>query len=481
MFKIIRMLVLAALAVVPVAAQQFQTSDLPPHTPLYATNAKYVNGWSPGYAPTGDSTGLTLTLSSGTNLIPGTVVTYAGGTLSMTDASTNYVYLDNTGTPGADTIGFVSGEFPLAIVVTSGGNITSITDIRGFFFGAGGSGPCSVANGNSVICDQSNQTAPNIFTQEYGFQNNLSNTAFTHIQRSVAIGNNNMRNSTGTDAINIGNTTGQSDSSLNTSSLLQEDTILMGDNTGQTFTTLQDDIALGDFTLSGVAGTDSVEDVIAIGDEVAEGLQNFTNEVICIGFAPCQIIGGITGAASESIFLGDSAGQNSIGTENIGIGDGALRNIHGPIPSNTGASNVAIGLWALATNHSGSDNVAIGSNPGCVGCTNSSTGQGNISGSHNVWIGDTVGQSVAGTTEIDYSIAIGYKAQNDQTNETVIGSSPSAGAGATALAIIYGVVEINGGTNVVLRCATAGALPVGALTLNAASCGTTTDTGLRVQ
>ncbi len=39
----------------------------------------------------------------------------------------------------------------------------------------------------------------------------------------------------------------------------------------------------------------------------------------------------------------------------------------------------------------------------------------------------------------------------------------------------------SGGSNVVFRCATAGALPVGATTINAASCGTTVDTGMRVQ
>ena len=40
---------------------------------------------------------------------------------------------------------------------------------------------------------------------------------------------------------------------------------------------------------------------------------------------------------------------------------------------------------------------------------------------------------------------------------------------------------ISSGTAVVYRCATAGALPVGALTITAASCGTTTDTGLRTK
>lgn len=37
------------------------------------------------------------------------------------------------------------------------------------------------------------------------------------------------------------------------------------------------------------------------------------------------------------------------------------------------------------------------------------------------------------------------------------------------------------GTNTIYRCATAGALPAGALTITAGSCGTTTDTGLRVK
>ena len=44
-----------------------------------------------------------------------------------------------------------------------------------------------------------------------------------------------------------------------------------------------------------------------------------------------------------------------------------------------------------------------------------------------------------------------------------------------------GTVAANGGTNIVYRCATAGTLPVGALTITAANCGTTTDTGMRVK
>jgi hypothetical protein len=42
-------------------------------------------------------------------------------------------------------------------------------------------------------------------------------------------------------------------------------------------------------------------------------------------------------------------------------------------------------------------------------------------------------------------------------------------------------VSLGGGTTTVYYCATAGALPIGALTVNAANCGTTTDSTLRVK
>ena len=46
--------------------------------------------------------------------------------------------------------------------------------------------------------------------------------------------------------------------------------------------------------------------------------------------------------------------------------------------------------------------------------------------------------------------------------------------------ILNRIVGINSGTNIVYRCATSGTLPAGALTITAGSCGTTTDTGLRI-
>lgn len=55
-----------------------------------------------------------------------------GDAYLMTDDATNYVEIDNTGATIFNTTGFTDGNLPLAIVVTAGGNIVSITDKRAF-------------------------------------------------------------------------------------------------------------------------------------------------------------------------------------------------------------------------------------------------------------------------------------------------------------------------------------------------------------
>jgi hypothetical protein len=104
--------------------------------PLYAVNAKYVNGVAPGYRPTA-GTGLVLNLSAGTSYCgnPPVPVFYAGGTLTMTNAATNYVYLDPVAScvPAKNTTGFTAGVIPLAQVVAAGGVITGVTDVRTWF------------------------------------------------------------------------------------------------------------------------------------------------------------------------------------------------------------------------------------------------------------------------------------------------------------------------------------------------------------
>jgi hypothetical protein len=122
-------------------AQQAQAQQ---GQPLYAVNAKYVQGVGPGYWPTAGA-GLTLNIAAGTAICgnPPVKVDYAGGTLTMTNAATNYVYLDPTAScvPAKNTSGFIVGMIPLAQVVAAGGAITGVTDVRTWFVDPNSSGP----------------------------------------------------------------------------------------------------------------------------------------------------------------------------------------------------------------------------------------------------------------------------------------------------------------------------------------------------
>ena len=108
-----------------------QTHDVSNPEPLWPVNARWVNGVAPGYWPTAGS-GLNLNLSAGTAFNSGAIVNYAGGSLALTNNATNYVYLDHGASyaPASNTSGFPAGCVPIAVVVTAGGAITSITDDR---------------------------------------------------------------------------------------------------------------------------------------------------------------------------------------------------------------------------------------------------------------------------------------------------------------------------------------------------------------
>jgi hypothetical protein len=107
-------------------------------------NAKYVNGVAPGYWPTAGA-GLTLNIAAGTAIcgnLP-VKVDYAGGTLTMTNAATNYVYLDPVAScvPAKNTTGFTAGVIPVAQVAAAGGVITGVTDVRTWFVDPNSYGP----------------------------------------------------------------------------------------------------------------------------------------------------------------------------------------------------------------------------------------------------------------------------------------------------------------------------------------------------
>jgi len=104
--------------------------------PIFAANAKYVQGVGPGYWPTA-ATGLALNLAAGTAYCgnPPALVTYAGGTLTLAPSATNYVYLDpvTNCAPASNTSGFAPGHIPLAKVVTGASTIAGVTDARTWF------------------------------------------------------------------------------------------------------------------------------------------------------------------------------------------------------------------------------------------------------------------------------------------------------------------------------------------------------------
>ena len=110
-----------------------QQPQAPAGAPLYSVNAKYVNGMAPGYWPAAGN-GLMLIVSSGTAYCgnPPQPVPYAGGTLTLSPSTTNYVYLDPAANcaPSVSTTPFSAGQIPVAKVVTGASSISALTDER---------------------------------------------------------------------------------------------------------------------------------------------------------------------------------------------------------------------------------------------------------------------------------------------------------------------------------------------------------------
>jgi hypothetical protein len=147
--------------------------------PIYATNAKWVQGVGPGYWPT-KGTGLTLNIAAGTSYCgnPPVMVTYAGGTLSLTASQTNYVYLNPAAScvPAFNTTGFAVGQIPLAKVVTDASAITSITDARSWFVPLA----CAMSATGSVECKS--------LGTNRNFTVTPSGTGYTLLNGNVGIG-----------------------------------------------------------------------------------------------------------------------------------------------------------------------------------------------------------------------------------------------------------------------------------------------------
>lgn len=112
------------------------STDMDANLSLLDANVAFLDDLTgdPGFEPTAGA-GFTLNISAGKGFLNGALASYAGGTLSLTASSTNYVFLD----PGAglqpafNTSGFLAGHLPIAVVTTDGSGITNIADKRSWF------------------------------------------------------------------------------------------------------------------------------------------------------------------------------------------------------------------------------------------------------------------------------------------------------------------------------------------------------------
>lgn len=84
--------------------------------------------------------GLNLNYAAGTVLLAGVPTAVTASSVALTASNTNYVYVNSSGTVTANITGFPAqsaGAIPLAVAVTSGGAITSVTDKRAWLTATG--------------------------------------------------------------------------------------------------------------------------------------------------------------------------------------------------------------------------------------------------------------------------------------------------------------------------------------------------------
>ena len=83
------------------------------------------------FRPSAGTGPLQLAVAAGKIRVDNVISTYAGTLiLDLTDDATNYVESTNAGVVSANVVGYTTGYYPIATVVTATGVISSITDVR---------------------------------------------------------------------------------------------------------------------------------------------------------------------------------------------------------------------------------------------------------------------------------------------------------------------------------------------------------------
>lgn len=84
--------------------------------------------------------GLAFAFGAGRVRNDNVVTEVAAGTVTLTDATTNFIEVTGAGVVSDNTTGFTAGLIPLFEVVTAAGAISSVTDRRAFLMPTGGGG-----------------------------------------------------------------------------------------------------------------------------------------------------------------------------------------------------------------------------------------------------------------------------------------------------------------------------------------------------
>jgi len=473
-------------------AQQPQTQQ----APLFAFNAKYVNGVAPGYAPCGtvngvtsincqSITGLNVQIGLGTCNLLGSIITYSGGTFSLSPSTTTYVYLNTSSSCAVSTktTAFVGTDIPIATIVTGSSGITSIADDRTVFSvnSTGGSGSVSgqatgvvpLATGATAIGAQSHiddgvTSAGNVTSSEPIVTPSIDDNQSTP-KVSVDPVNRVLKDGSGNTIVQwanknnvlFGNTAGaRLGSSADNNVFLGE---FAGDCSG--YNGLYN-IAIGYFSNFGGCTTNASSQNIAVGYETLYHMTTSIGNIAIGDTAGFGITSGSfnvllgyqtgdsltsdgdnvfigngaglsqAGAAAANVFIGyNSGGSNATGVANTAVGNASMYGVPGQ--SNTSIRNTAIGAEALASVTTGFNNVAVGSE--------TMSWNTPLTGNDNAALGNFSGgaRSISPTPNVSY-MACPVTATN--TNQTftitcVVPKPPSISGGVDAASNVYYLMD----------------------------------------
>jgi hypothetical protein len=242
---------------------------------------------------------------------------------------------------------------------------------------------------------------------------NVANDA-SDVSNSIAIGRNNIANAMDiSESIFIGENTGRY-------SIKNHNSISIGNNTTQYGTHISN-IVIGINSIKGKTdGTNSNNDIIAIGTSIGISGGDGGDSNIIIGN-----LAGFELSNNENVIIGHSAGMKNGGC-NVYIGYEVAKFI----PTDTANSNVGIGHKTLRENE-GTEMIAIGANAATLkGLTQSiaigknagkGTETGLITSSSNIFIGENAGSNIGGGGSIGIGINSLSSVGNGYSNNIAIG------------------------------------------------------------